>query len=200
MSTDQIAFADRPTVGGHAVDEVVSLLQKSVRRGDEEMALWAASELDLSGWSARAFSRLRIIASEDVGLAERGIVAEVNALHDTWLDMRKAKNGADRLQLMHATLLLVRARKSRLVDHALMAFYDGERSPVIIPDYAIDGHTKRGRAMGRGADHFFDVGAQLSNVAAEVADHYVARTRAARSRPRAQRLPGGQTSMLEEQS
>ena len=77
------AFRNRPTVGGHPVDEVISLLQKAIRRGEEDEALWAASELDLSGFGVWAFSRMRVCASEDVGLAERGIVVEVNALHDS---------------------------------------------------------------------------------------------------------------------
>ena len=175
-----VAFRDRPTVGGHPVDEVVSTLQKAARRGDEELALWAVSELELSGFGAWAFKRLRVIASEDIGLADELAAVKVRACYENWLDMRKANDGSDRLMLMHATLIVTRARKSRLVDHALMAFFEGERPARVIPDYAIDKHTKRGRQLQRSHDHFFDVGAQLGNEA-PVDDPYRERARAARS-------------------
>jgi len=62
-------FGKRRTLGGYLTSEVTSALQKSIRRALEEEALFWATELDLAGFGANAWKRLRIIASEDIGLA-----------------------------------------------------------------------------------------------------------------------------------
>jgi hypothetical protein len=53
-------------------------------------------------------------------------------------------------------VLETRARKSRAVDNACVVFYAGTRPKRMIPDHALDKHTKRGRSMGRGSKHFFE--------------------------------------------
>jgi len=55
------------TPNGHAIDEAVSALQKSIRRGLEEDALYWGKELYLTDKAVAgiAWSRLRVIASED---------------------------------------------------------------------------------------------------------------------------------------
>ena len=73
-------FAELPTVGGYLCGEVASALQKSLRRGEERDALFWATELELSGFGKYVWKRLRIIASEDVGLAEPLAAATVRAL------------------------------------------------------------------------------------------------------------------------
>lgn len=158
-------------------------MQKSIRRGLEREALYWASELDLAGFPAYVWKRLRIVASEDVGLASTETVIAVRALNDNWLELRKAKDqsGSERLHLLHAVMLLCRAPKSRIVDHAYMVVYEGERVPIAVPDFALDKHTGRGRRMGRGEAHFFDEAARLEN-AAELEDPYAEEGRKARSR------------------
>jgi replication-associated recombination protein RarA len=155
----------RTRPGGYRCDEVSSALQKAIRRGEEELALFFASELDLAGYGGYVWKRLRIIASEDVGLADPQAVLLVRTLYENWLDQREADRDrwspASRLFLVNAVLALARAKKSRLVDHALVVVYQGERPQPEIPDYALDMHTKAGRAMGRGAEHFYEEGAVL---------------------------------------
>ncbi len=146
------------TNGGHDMFESLSALQKSIRRGLEEQALYWASELDLSGYSQHLWNRLRIIASEDVGLAMPGAASIVRALYENWQDAPENK-----LWVMHATLLLVRAPKSRIVDHSCCIFYNEGRPTFDMPDFALDKHTRRGRELRRGIDHFFDVGGVLAN-------------------------------------
>lgn len=175
------------TGGGHPLDEVESLLQKAIRRGDEELAIFAASVLDISGYGNYAWRRLRKVASEDVGLAEPGISADIRALFDNWTDERKTDKvnpNPGRLFLMPAVMRLVQAKKSRRVDHAGIAFYEGQRPQLDIPDWGLDVHTARGRRMGRGAGHFLDVGAVLVN-AVDEPDPYLDRARAARARRKA---------------
>jgi hypothetical protein len=48
--------------------------------------------------------------------------------------------------------------KSRVVDNALVVFYEGRRARRDIPDFALDRHTGRGRRKSRGWDHFFTEG------------------------------------------
>ena len=131
-----------PTKDGHDLHEVLSALQKSIRRGLEEQALYWASELDLSGYSQHLWNRLRIIASEDVGLAMPGAASIVRALYENWQDAPENK-----LWVMHATLLLVRAPKSRIVDHACCIFYNEGSLTFDMSDFALDKHTRRGREL-----------------------------------------------------
>jgi replication-associated recombination protein RarA len=153
-------FGEQITPGGYRADEVTSALQKEIRRGNEREALFWATELDLAGYGAYAWRRLRIICSEDVGLADPMLPAVIHALHSTWLDERKKNKapGVGMLQLVHATLLLARAPKSRIVDNAANVMYAGDRAAMamVIPDFALDQHTARGRAMGRTEASHYD--------------------------------------------
>jgi replication-associated recombination protein RarA len=175
----------RSASGGYLLGEVASALQKSIRRGLEDDALFWATELDISGFGEYCWKRLRIMVSEDVGLAEPTLPAAVAALYQSWSDQRKKKDerhGPERLMLVHAVLLLSRARKSRMVDHALIAFYEADRASVRreIPDHAKDKHTAAGRKLRRGHSHFWEEGARVEN-AAPLADPYEERARAIRA-------------------
>jgi len=158
----KLTFAQMTTPGGHLCGEVTSALQKSIRRGHERDALYWVSELDAAGFGNYAWKRLRLIASEDVGIADSNVAVQVRALYENWKEtVRDPKVRWPRLFLVHATLILVRAPKSRIVDHAAMLAYDGGQEWRDVPDYALDRHTRRGRRLGRGIEHFFDVGARL---------------------------------------
>lgn len=155
------------TVKGYDFGEVASALQKALRRGEEEAALFWAVELDESGYAEYLWKRLRIICSEDVGPAEPHLPATLRALYESWRELKaKAddKHRPERLFIVHAIILLARARKSRLVDWALIVAYGehGGRTPEI-PDVALDKHTGRGQRLGRGWGHFFSEGTQLAN-------------------------------------
>jgi replication-associated recombination protein RarA len=150
-------FAEMHTPAGHLCGEATSALQKSIRRGLEEDALYWASELDLAGYGNYVWKRLRIIATEDVGLADPEAVLLTRTLYENWLEQRKADGGdtfETALFLLHGVLILARANKSRICDHALMVFYEGDREHREVPDYALDKHTSAGRKKGRGLDHF----------------------------------------------
>ena len=153
------------TKNGYDFSEVASALQKSIRRGIEEDALYWAVELDISGYGEYCWKRMRIMVSEDIGLAEPMMPANIQALYDTWLGLRKKNDEAhcpERLMLIHAVLLLVRARKSRLIDDCLNVVYNHAGGKPI-PDWAYDKHTGQGRRMKRGWAHFYEVGCRLEN-------------------------------------
>jgi replication-associated recombination protein RarA len=129
-----------------------------VRRGLEHDALHWAVELDRSGYGEFAFERLRVMAMEDIGLADPNVIVQVQALYQVWTDLRKKredKNEPWRLALVMATMVCAKAAKSRAVDHALLAFY-GEDEVREIPDGALDKHTSRGWELKRGWKHFWD--------------------------------------------
>jgi replication-associated recombination protein RarA len=161
-----MTFGQRITPGGYRCDEVASALQKSIRRGLADDALFWATELDLAGFGEYVWKRLRIIASEDVGLADNSVAPTISALCSNWREQRKKsdmKHAPERLFLVHAVLILSRAPKSRTVDHALIAMYEAPRPWRGIPDFALDRHTARGRALRRGWRHFWEHGAMLAN-------------------------------------
>jgi len=170
-----ISFGEMHTPGGYKNGEVASALQKAIRRGNEREACFWASELDLAGYGNYVWKRLRIIASEDVGLADTQAVIAVRCLWENWQDAKKAKDeSALVLWLLHAVILLARAKKSGIVVHAWMAFYEGDRQAMgmEIPDHALDMHTARGRRMGRGKKHFLEEAGLLANE--ELPDPYFA--------------------------
>ena len=121
-----------PTVGGYDFYEVLSALQKSIRRGLEEDALFWGTELYLSDYADHAWNRLLVISSEDVGLAADSASLYVKNLHDLYSNNKKS--GEARLYFTHATLLLARAPKSRVVDHATIASFEGPREKRALPD------------------------------------------------------------------
>lgn len=163
------------TTNGYAFSEVASAFQKSIRRGLEEEALYWGTELDKSGYGEYVWKRIRIIVSEDIGLAEPMLPAVIWSLYQMWVAQRKKKDekhNPERLFLVHGILLVVRAKKSRIVDHATVNYYMGDLPRLEIPDYALDKHTIRGRRMNRGFDHFFSEGMKLENEA-DLEDPYL---------------------------
>lgn len=186
-----MTFAQVVTPGGYICGEVASAMQKCIRRGLADDALYWATELDLAGYGEYVFKRLRIIASEDVGLGEPLASATIQALYQSWLDVRRKKDtlhAPERLFLVHAVLFLAASRKSRMVDHALVVMYEGRRDPRPIPDFALDRHTVRGRAAKRAWRHFWQHGSHLENKAA-LDDPYEEQARAIRQDKQAD-LPG----------
>lgn len=178
-------FAALRSRGGFVMDEVSSALQKAIRRGEERQAIFWATELDLSGYGNYAWKRLRIICSEDVGVAWPEGPAVVRALYENWVETRKAEpkgttpeRSNAMLFLVHAVVMLARAPKSRLVDHACLVFYTGDRNRPRpeIPDYAVDHHTARGRRLGRSEATVYDESYRIVNCTVE--DPYAAEARA----------------------
>jgi len=152
------------TKGGYDFFEVSSSLQKSIRRCDEDSALYWACELIYSNYDNYLWKRILIMVSEDVGLAEPDLAVRIQALKQNYDFLKKNKSMEKTLPLVHAVLLLVRAKKSRIVDWCKGKMF-GEYHFIEkeIPDYALDKHTIRGKMMGRTIEHFFDEGAKLNN-------------------------------------
>ena len=154
------------TTSGYDFFEVSSAFQKSVRRGLEEDALYWGMELVKSNYDEYLWKRIKIISSEDIGLAEPNISANIAALNGFYNEQKAKKDKKhtpEHLFIIHAIILLCRARKSRLVDWKAICHTCGERKKKEIPDYALDKHTRKGKSKKRGFEHFFQESTILEN-------------------------------------
>jgi len=172
--TDQAPLPGMPpnprpvlTKRGYQLDEVVSTLQKEIRRGHEEEALFWAQEMMESGYFNYVWKRLGIIACEDVGMADPHAAVLVGSLWATFLQIKKFQQSpvVEGDLLAFAVLYLARATKNREVDDFKL-HVEGRKNEgwhPEVPDYALDMHTNRGRAMGRDLANWFEDGAHLEN-------------------------------------
>jgi MgsA-like AAA+ ATPase family protein/SWIM zinc finger len=159
-------------------DQVRSALQKAIRRGETDDALHWLVEMILSGQEWWAWRTLLVITSEDVGPAWPEGPAVIGALYSNW------RTTSEWLMAVHATVLLCRAPKSRLVDDALAAHLLGHTKEMArpIPDEALDLHTGAGKyGLGRtedsprGQKHWWDEAGRIENEQPDPnADHYKA--------------------------
>jgi hypothetical protein len=62
-------WSKRKTNGGITLDVSLSTLQKSIRRGETALALEVARDLLYSGMTGYAIGRLKVVVSEDIGVA-----------------------------------------------------------------------------------------------------------------------------------
>ena len=160
--------------------EVASALQKEIRRANERAAVYWAFEL-IPRYENYLWKRLKVIANEDIGIANPAIFAATQALAEQYFEMRQRKDSSCTLCLTNAILLLCRSPKTRVGDHLTIIIeqtkareLDGSQQPIPIPEYALDMHTRRGKEMKRGLDHFRREGAKLVGKDKAVADPYEA--------------------------
>ena len=160
------------TARGYNLFDVASALQKSIRRGKADTAVYFALELYASGYWQYVWKRLLVISAEDCAGC---ITQEVKALYDAFLTVNKSNKKMDkpegRLFLSKAAILLARAYKCRDADHGIIFLYDRQKltdEEVLaflrelkpqeklreIPDYAYDCHTAKGRAAGKTKEDF----------------------------------------------
>lgn len=172
------------TVHDLAIDEIRSVLQKSIRRGDVEEAVLAALELYDTGPEVEEllWRRLEIIAAEDVGMGMPDAPLLIEALNSQRL---RIPHTPDRwIFAAHAVRLLAEAPKDRtscdLAGWATGVVERGERM-VEIQDFHVDHHTRRGVELGRGPSFWLEQGGGLlkDDVAVDTqwGDYVRARTR-----------------------
>lgn len=165
-------MAHYQTRHGYNDDELVSALQKDIRRGNEQQAMHWALELGAEGKSGfgQLASRLTVIAYEDVGLGDPVVVQRACSAIRDMRDMYRNDRGEWRMALAYIVLLLCRSRKSRISCHFLQVMqHRHETGPPDVPDYALDMHTSAGALQGRtkgstrGVQHFIEEGERLVN-------------------------------------
>jgi len=159
------------TKGEYPMDEVASALQKCIRRGEEEEALYWALELETE-FMMYVWKRLAVTAAEDIGMANPMASVLVNSLWQSYETIRKntSTKSVDENVLAFAVLYLCRSPKNREVDDFKNVVYEERKDQQRlngepqnqgrreIPDFALDLHTDRGRQMKRGLTHWWEEG------------------------------------------
>jgi hypothetical protein len=170
------------TDGGFNRYAVVSLLQKAVRRSDEEVSAWAAWELARSGFGWNLWDRLNTFVVEDLQADAQAalLVGRYEELAEGWdMDSRRGQMAA-----VQAALVVARARGAREGANAVNAFHAiakrraearkrGEEPTHSFPvtsedlsaggryDVALDGHTGEGARLNRSSPFFRVHGARV---------------------------------------
>lgn len=159
------------TEHGLPADEVISALQKCIRRGLTDNALLLGWEMYLTSPELEEvlWSRLGVISVEDVGLGNPTAPVLIETLFQ--MHMRYTRPQHDRfLFAAHAIRVMSASQKDRttddMVNWAKNAVALGETLPQI-PDFALDMHTRRGQEMGRDYRWFVD---EASRVHPEISD------------------------------
>ena len=159
MSKDYSLWAEAKTKHGLAADEVISALQKSIRRSMTELACRYAYELYTTSpvLLEKLWSRLLTISVEEVGFGNLDAARHMYVLNQ----MRKeyAYDDPDQpMYFIHAIRILCSCQKDRSSDFlkniVIKTAAMGEVPEIM--DLALDKHTKRGKEMGRDSKHFFN--------------------------------------------
>lgn len=145
------------TRNGYAADEVISALQKSIRRGLEEQACMFAYELYVSSpqLEEKMWRRLMTISVEDIGMGNPNAAVVVNSLNQMRQNFEYSDNDRT-IYFIHAIRYMCESEKDRssdLLKNICIKSFAMGKFPEI-PDYALDKHTQRGQAMGRDSFHF----------------------------------------------
>lgn len=152
-------WARTKTRNGLNGDEVISALQKSIRRGKERDACEFAYEMYITSpqFEEKLWRRLLAISVEDIGMGNTNAPIFIHSLNQ----MRKEfqYNEADRAMFfIHAIRYLCQSEKDRssdLLKNIVIKNFAMGYVPEI-PDIALDKHTTRGKKMGRGSEHFLN--------------------------------------------
>ncbi len=158
-------WVDVKTYHGLPADQVISAIQKEIRRGHTENAVLLAYEMVITSPALEDYlwQRLMVISVEDIGFGEPLAPVMLNALYQMVRAFDRSM-GERKLFAVHAVRYLCGCQKDRtsdeMVNWVIQAVADGTAQPSI-PDYALDMHTAEGRARGRGRRHFFEEGARL---------------------------------------
>lgn len=152
-------WARTKTRNGLNGDEVISALQKSIRRGKERDACEFAYEMYITSpqFEEKLWRRLLAISVEDIGMGNTNAPIFIHSLNQ----MRKEfqYNEADRAMFfVHAIRYLCQSEKDRssdLLKNIVIKNFAMGYVPEI-PNIALDKHTTRGKKMGRGSEHFLN--------------------------------------------
>lgn len=166
MANEQDPWVRVRTVHDFAADEVISALQKEIRRGRVENAALLAYEMYATSADLEQYlwKRLLVISVEDIGFGSPQTPVLIHSLYE--MHRVYDRGEGDRLLfVVHAVRVLCGCNKDRSTDEMVNWIKhevdQGSLRPEI-PEYALDMHTARGKAMGRGALHFWEVAAQLN--------------------------------------
>ena len=169
------------TDGGYSRYTVSSLLQKAIRRSDEEVAAWAAWELQRSGYGWNLWDRLSLYVVEDLRAGDE-VALTIQRYEELATDRWETDDWRQRLCAIHAALTAARATSTReaanadeyfrkVADERAAAresdeeprfeFPAGDLEPEGRFDAIFDGHTGEGAKRDRGTRFFKTRGARV---------------------------------------
>jgi len=150
------------TKSGYCADEIISALQKDIRRKNTDKAAFWAFELCSSGekFQKKFWERILTISAEDIGLANPSACVIVRSLKEAFYSDYENKDDA-LIQAIFAAVYLSQSKKDRFIDE-IKNYFKIFKPNYKIPDYALDKHTKRGMLLGRGDLHFWKVAAKIN--------------------------------------
>lgn len=157
---------------GIPVDQLVSVLQKEIRRSNVDNAVLAAYEMLTTSpeVAEHMWRRLKLIAVEDIGMGEPLAPVLLNSLYENY---HAATGGEQTMMAVHAVRFLATAKKDRTsAEHTDLVIHKVESGQMVasVPDYAMCVHTKAGQEMGRDLLQWWANGAVVKNEL-ESADH-----------------------------
>lgn len=160
---DKINWKDLKTINDYPADEVISALQKEIRRGRVDEAIFWACELCRSGekYQKKCWERLTAIAVEDIGFGDPMACVVIATLKNAYYaNFEKIDDSL--IQILFAAGYLAKCKKDRFIDEYKNILVNKPKL-LKIPDYALDKHTLRGKALNRDNKHFWTVAAKLNH-------------------------------------
>ena len=157
------------TKHGYAAEELISAMQKLIRRAETEAAATVAMECCLSSEALEDFvwKRLKAICVEDIGMGQPQAAPVIDSLDHFRKDFEYGES--DRWMFtVHAVRYLCLCDKNRdscNLKSLIKRKLENDPQCIELPDFVYDMHTEKGRAMGRGYLHFLD---EASKVIPEV--------------------------------
>lgn len=155
-SKDQIEVEDiQSCMGEESLDldlngdnhyNLLSAFQKSIRGSHVDAALHYLAKLILSGDLESIIRRLKVIAYEDIGLAEPNTVNNAIQAINTAKEVGLPEC---RIALSYAVILLTLSQKSNIAYEAIdMAIEDAKNIKTTVPDNLKDTHFKGAKDLG----------------------------------------------------
>ena len=139
---------DDLTANLYGVDEVLSAMQKSIRRGlDKETLFWTA-ELEQSGLGLLALARFGIIIPEDIGLGGPELAVDYCAVRKAYLSLLQSCDAVDEGEPLpphagRAQLILAFARRLAAAPKCRMAHTAASAAPLLLRSALRDAERRR---------------------------------------------------------
>jgi len=161
----QIKFSELKTISGYPADQVISALQKEIRRGNFESACFFCLELIESGekFINKFWERMLVVVVEDVFDVQA--INAIRNLKETYFELKESKKWDRDMQAIKAVQILSMAKKDRLVSeiYDYMGVKRKEGFKIEILEYAIDMHTKQGKDNNKDYLHFLQISSKINN-------------------------------------
>jgi replication-associated recombination protein RarA len=147
------------TKNGFKADEIISALQKEIRRGNTENAALIAYEMIITSreLEKKLWERLLVISVEDIGWGNLHAPVIMDSLFSIYKRLGMSHDRG--LVAIHGVRFLCSCKKDRSSDEMytwIRQAVANEGVRPIIPEYALDMHTARGMEMCRGQRHFLE--------------------------------------------